>query len=386
MSPSVGPSASVSKSRARKAKWSPGRDEFDPKSLISGVLLAVVIWPLLILILWLLSLHLGKEPVGVLVDNTHAGEKNFEINIVEPEEFLMPQKPKQRPPQFVEVNPDAPENVPDDTANFGARNQQAAQEKPNPDAHGDRAATEGKKDFQSNQIVSGQLTPPTETPPPEPAPTPEVAQAIAQAQAESRKAQDPLSGFEKRIGDNPDGFGMNDAKPSDLGSADVDKKVEGQNNAPLTVGATSPAQPHIDPRKPMPRQHVEKQRVRPAIFADNKIGTSNLGIAGIDSRWSNYGVYLQRLVDTVQVQFDNLVEHSGIFPPTGTIVTIKFRLDKTGAVTEIIESSSTGGSQAESICKSAITTRSPYGAWTDDMVAMLGDSQEMTFRFYYGTP
>ena len=35
-----------------------------------------------------------------------------------------PQKP---PMNFVETNPDAPDNVPDDTNNFGAQNQQAAQ-------------------------------------------------------------------------------------------------------------------------------------------------------------------------------------------------------------------------------------------------------------------
>lgn len=385
MTPPVG-QAPASKSRARKAKWSPGRDEFDSESMIAGVLLAILIWPSLILLLWLVSLHLGKAPSFVAVDPNHAGEKNFEINIVEPDEFLMPQKPKQRPQQFVEVNPDAPENMPDDTANFGARNQQAAQEKPNPDANGDRAATEGKKDFQSNQIVSGQLTPPTETPPPAPAPTPEVAQALAQAQAEVRKAQDPLSGYEKRIGDNPEGFGMNEAKASDNATADADKKVEGQRDTPLTVGATTPAHPRIDPRKPMPRVYVDKQRVRPAIFAENKVGTHNIGLAGIDSRWSNYGAYLQRLVDTVQIQFENLVEHSGVFPPSGTMVTIHFRLDKTGAVTEIIDSKSTGGSQAEAICKSAITTRAPYGQWTDDMIALLGDSQDLTFCFFYGTP
>jgi hypothetical protein len=73
-------------------------------------------------------------------------------------------------------------------------------------------------------------------------------------------------------------------------------------------------------------------------------------------------------------------------PPTGTIVTIRFRLDKTGAVAEIIESESTGGEQAKSLCTLSITSRAPYGVWTDDMVAMLGESQEMVWKFYYGTP
>jgi hypothetical protein len=73
-------------------------------------------------------------------------------------------------------------------------------------------------------------------------------------------------------------------------------------------------------------------------------------------------------------------------PPTGTVVSVKFRLDKEGAVTEILNSNSTGGKQAETICVTSITSRAPYGKWTDDMVAMLGETQEIEFKFYYGTP
>jgi hypothetical protein len=374
---------SQKKERNRKPQWSPGRDDFDPRSLIAGVILAAIVWPLFVLILWAASLHLGRESVDPAFQQKRQAP-SFDINLV-PDEFIMPQKPVKKPSQFVETNPDAPENIPDDTTNFGARNQQAAQEKPNPDAHGDRAATEGKKDFESNQIVSGQLTPPQEAPPPEPPPTPEVAQAIAQAQAQAQKEQNPLSGFEKRLGDNPDGVGMNDAKPAE-NTSNVDKKVEGQKDSPLTVGTASPAMPQIDPRKPQPRKYVDKQRVRPAIFAENRVGTSNIGIAGFDSRWSNYGGYLQRMVDAVQMQFDRLNDESRIMPPTGTVVTVHFRMNKKGEITEILDSNSTGGSQAESLCKTAITTRAPYGEWTDDMVAMLGESQDFTWRFYYGTP
>jgi hypothetical protein len=32
---------------------------------------------------------------------------------------------------------------------------------------------------------------------------------------------------------------------------------------------------------------------------------------------------------------------------------------------------------------SAITKPAPYGPWTDDMKAVLGEQQEMTFTFYY---
>jgi len=32
---------------------------------------------------------------------------------------------------------------------------------------------------------------------------------------------------------------------------------------------------------------------------------------------------------------------------------------------------------------SAITDTAPYGDWTDDMIAILGNEQSLTFVFYY---
>jgi hypothetical protein len=367
--------------RTQKAKRLPARDN-DTESMVAGVILAAIIWPTFVLILWLATRHLGSESAAIAFKP--ARKPAFDIQLT-PDQFIMPRKPAPVPPKFVEANPDAPENIPDKTNNIAARNQQAAQEKPNPNAHGDRAATEGKKDFESNQIVSGRLTPPTEAPPPEPPPTQDVAKAIQKA-AEVRKAQNPLPGFEKREGLSPDGFGMNEAKPSE-NPTPVPEKIEGMKDAPTTVGDLTPAQASIDPRKPQPRVQLAQQHVRPAIFAENKVGTQNIGLAGVDARWSNYGAYLQRLVDSVQIQWERLLDESRIYPPTGTMVTVKFRIEATeGKVTEVINVESTGGQQAAGQCTSAITARSPYGKWTDDMVAVLGETQELEFRFYYGNP
>ena len=266
MSQASGPTPTKKTPSTRpEKKWSPGRDEFDPRSVIFGVLLAAVVWPLLVLMLWFVTRHFGGETLDPSRKVARA-KPVFNIEIA-PEEFLMPRKPQQVPPKFVETNPDAPENIPDKTNNFAARNQQAAQEKPDPNANGDHAATEGKKDFESTQIVSGQLTPPTEAPPPEPPPTPEIAAALAKA-VEARKAENPLPGFEKNEGQSPNGFGMNKAEHTD-NVTKSDEKVEGAKEAPLTVGAPSLAQARIDPRKPQPRPHIQQPHVRPAIFSQN---------------------------------------------------------------------------------------------------------------------
>ena len=44
---------------------------------------------------------------------------------------------------------------------------------------------------------------------------------------------------------------------------------------------------------------------------------------------------------------------------------------------------SSGGRAAKDACVSAIVARKPYGAWTEDMMAALGKSQEITFTFLY---
>jgi len=88
----------------------------------------------------------------------------------------------------------------------------------------------------------------------------------------------------------------------------------------------------------------------------------------------------------LKIQWDDLNDRSKIYPTTGTKISVKFRIGSEGKIAEIIDVDSNGGSQAANLCKSAVTDRAPYGKWTDDMIAVPGDSQEMTFTFYYGTP
>ena len=61
---------------------------------------------------------------------------------------------------FVETNPDANNNIPDKTNNFGAQNQQAAQPVPDKDSTLRMPKTEGKKDFAER--LAGGLRPAAE--------------------------------------------------------------------------------------------------------------------------------------------------------------------------------------------------------------------------------
>ncbi|MBL9199410.1 MAG: hypothetical protein JNL39_02840, partial [Opitutaceae bacterium] len=165
----------------------------------------------------------------------------------------------------------------------------------------------------------------------------------------------------------------------------IPEKIEGAPQATQTDGVAN-AQPAIDPLRPRPRpQIVKQQQVRPAILAENKFGTQNVGLTAIDARWSNYGAYLQRMIDTVQIQWERLILSMNAMPAVGSTVSVKFIMNDEGKITKIaaIEQSATAGETAVRACIGGITDRAPYGPWTDDMKAVLGSQQEMTFTFHY---
>lgn len=112
----------------------------------------------------------------------------------------------------------------------------------------------------------------------------------------------------------------------------------------------------------------------------------NPGLNGIDARWSNYGAYLQRVIDAVQFQWERHIITSVSPPPaSGSSVSVKFVMNHEGKITEIkhVEQSNGANEVAARACVSAIMARSPYGPWTEDMQAVLGTQQPMTFTFYY---
>jgi len=144
------------------------------------------------------------------------------------------------------------------------------------------------------------------------------------------------------------------------------------------------SEPMIDPQRPRPRrQVVRQQNVRPAIFTENKLGTKNIGAIAYDAKWSSYGQYLQKMIEAVQIQFDRVNIESRIAQISGTHVKVVFRMNQEGAISQIVSVDGNGGTQAQNMAITSITRRAPYGPWTEDMIAVLGESQQLTFTFYY---
>ncbi len=364
---SAPPPADSTARRRRVVPWLSSRP--DTRAIQIGVLGTVLIH--LLLILLVPRLFKGEPPrTGV-----RSRMPQFNIQIL-PESFN--RKPVPKPPmKFVEANRNANNKVPEKTNNFSDQNQQVAQEKPTPNGKNDHPALKGQTKIKSDQIVSGQLIKPQEEVPVTPPVPPKPAVV-----ANRRQEQNPLPGIEKAQGPDKDAASSSLSKFADNAKA-IPERIDGQKEA-STSEADHQATPQIDRNHPRPRRTLE-QPARPAIFTNNDFGTSNLGITALDARFSNYGVYLRRLIETIDTEWHGILNERRTASASGNYVVVKFKLNSKGEIAEFSSPEPTPGTPDADVqaCVAGVRDRSPYGPWTPDMIATLGTEQELEITFYY---
>lgn len=357
-----------------KPAAAPEKDEPVSRSITIGIACTLLFHLLLLLLLPQFSLgEFSGSHRGIHVASKSGG-KSFDIQLAPREPDPVPD-----PLKFVETNPDAPENTPDKTPNISNRNQQSAQ--PDPAKEKDpenRPSVKGQDEIKdSDSIVSGDMSKPQNGA----AARPESTQDAAKEQAEMKARMElvPLAGTEKIEGPSPDGIAAN-VSNSKKPTTHADQAVEGAPNATDPEGglfaaqATSKAQPKARPRLTAPR---------PTILSNRITGTSNIGILGRDARWNEYGEYLNELIEIVQAQWYRILDESRVSPPRGSHVIVTFKINAKGE-TEIVKvEDSNSGRQGVFSCQNAITYPQPYRKWTDQMIAVLGNEQTLTFSFYY---
>lgn len=346
----------------------------DARAVQIGVVVTILVHVLLLVLAPKIERFLDARDASSDSDDWKSRE--FQVDYVASEPAATP--PAVKLPEFVEANPNAPDNMPDNTNLVAAQNQQVAQETPTPEGKSDKPASKGDPATNSSAIVSGMQAEPTR-PAPRPAPAPNEPETPAQEAA--RKEQIPLPGSEKFEGENPDGIGSNVGKSMPNATA-VPERVEGAPEGPAkglyyssTVNAAKP--------KPRPTLAPDVVRARSSPLAYREFGTENIGAVAYNAKWSAYGEYMQKFVESVDIQWQRIIQQSNIYPVAGTKVVVKFRMDSKGDIPEIISVESSGGRVAKDACVSAIVARAPYGAWPEDMIGVLGQSQEITFTFQY---
>jgi hypothetical protein len=113
-------------------------------------------------------------------------------------------------------------------------------------------------------------------------------------------------------------------------------------------------------------------------------GVRNQGNHALDVQQSPFGDYDARLIYAVQRYWDSLLESRHFAGEQTGKVTIRFRLNSDGTISQVSETQSTVDSVLSLLCRMAIEHPAPYEAWPNDMRHKIGENyRELTFTFIY---
>lgn len=341
--------------------------------IVIGVVCTVLFHVLLVIVAQMIPMgSLGGTGLNPGA-NKKPREKVFDINLERlPEAEVRPDKMK-----YVETNPDAPANEPDKTINVSNRNQQTAQEVAATEIDPEkRPSIKGDDRMEGNEaIVAGDHAKPQDA---AAAAMSADQQAEERIEQQARAEQVPLSGTDQSEGKSEDGIASSISK-HDAKSNEAKEYLEGAKDG---KGADGGMTNIVQSSKPQPKPRPKLTQARQNVLSNRIAGTSNVGPIGRDARWSEYGEYMNELTEIIQAQWYSILEESKISPSSGSNVDVTFKLNSDGEVT-VIKVEDTAGKPGTYACLNAIQERQPYRKWTDQMIAVLGKEQTITYRFYY---
>ena len=168
-------------------------------------------------------------------------------------------------------------------------------------------------------------------------------------------------------------------------------KTIGQSKIiPITKNALIATPKSVSEGSKAPEKTRPIPMVRPKLSAEitkgptmqSQASANKFGIIALDASFSEFGEYEQQFYSALQVGWYNEV---AFYKPldSGTEVSISFILKSDGSIHSVSVLSSTAGLIATTICESAITKRSPFRPWTQEMIQVFGEQKELKVRFYY---
>ena len=327
------------------------------------------------------------------------------------------------PERFVETNPNVVEEKPEETQNFAAQDQVAAQEQPEATEDSEMPKIDGEMP-DSQKIVTGDLfeesTPPPvpqgqpdaqpaeqqqqqqakpaeekqqpqEETPPEPQ---EQAQPVEQpAEADSQEApqeEAPMMPEQEAVADEGapsiDKAGENEEVPEEPKEETVESAPapRPQREIEVNMEEVAPAeQAQQGEPTPRPRPRINF-KVPPGPLMQNPVSASRIGALAIDANFSDFGAYQQRMMEAISAQW-NLLGRQYNYTSTdyGTKVVAEYKLNREGQVTDLKIIFTSASRPATLLVQDAILSRAPFGPWTKEMVATLGNEQTIRITFFY---
>jgi hypothetical protein len=297
--------------------------------------------------------------------------------------------------RYLETNPAAPDSKPVATNNISNRDQHAAQPVPDPNGHSDLPATNGQT-ANSSKIVAGDTPKPQPpAPPPTPAPTPEPTKSST---ASAQPTAPPPPQIAMNIPSLPgnvatsDGFGVHisdqprDTSPSqpahkippNLAPAPEDYKLPPGPLTPEAVAASAAA------ATPLERPTLMVQTHDGPILKNTK-GTHDQALnPAVDAKWTPFGAYLQMMFEAIGSEWDiECDRYNFSVQDSGAAVVTTFVINRQGEIESVNVESSSATRGATLLCLNAIKHPAPFGVWTEEMAALLGERQTIQVTFYY---
>ncbi len=143
----------------------------------------------------------------------------------------------------------------------------------------------------------------------------------------------------------------------------------------------TPQEEQLPAPKPRP---MLSMKIPAGPLADNKQRASERGVVAVDSRFSEFGAYQQRMIEAISRQWNLLGSKYDLGTAIGTQVIIEYSLNTQGELVrcEILFTNSTN--TGAGLCEQSILTTAPYGAWTQEMINALGtQEQSVRITFHY---
>jgi hypothetical protein len=100
-----------------------------------------------------------------------------------------------------------------------------------------------------------------------------------------------------------------------------------------------------------------------------------------DARWHEFGLYLREFSAAVRHRMYACLLEGTVKPPRFTACNVRFTLNAKGEIGQMTPQGQVYGQRAWEIARAAL--QGGHRPWTPEMVAMMGDQQNITFRFYF---
>ncbi len=164
---------------------------------------------------------------------------------------------------------------------------------------------------------------------------------------------------------------------------DSSEKKEPTQQQKIAQQQTSVMPSATDIPKPKARPRLS-MKIPAGPLMDNNRASSNTGLVSVDSKFSEFGAYQQRMIEAISRQWNLLGSKYDLSSEYGSFVIIEYSINTNGELVNFRIVTSTSSNIGCGLCQQAILTTAPYGVWTQEMVNTLGQQpQQVRIQFNY---